>query len=269
MSDITASLIFAAGRGSRMKDVNTNKTLFPLVESDSLENGSNPILLEILKNLPSGPKAVVVNYKKEDVIQATSGYGLIYCEQPELNGTGGALLAAQSFLKENDFEHVIITMGDVPFVKKTTYGLLVQKLKNYDMVVLGFQPESKKQYGVLDIDKSRVTRITEWEYWKKYPLETQRQLKICNSGIYAIKKETLMRYLSVLGSRPHTVHKTVKGQPVERKEYFITDIIEYMDTDGLSVGYVLAKDEDEVMGIDNKESLKRAREIFGADRKLT
>ena len=55
-----ASIIFAAGKGSRMKGFEGNKTLLPLVPGKSPFDGSNPILLQILDNLPPGPKALVI-----------------------------------------------------------------------------------------------------------------------------------------------------------------------------------------------------------------
>ena len=91
-----ASLVLAAGRGSRMKDFDGSKTLLPLIPGKSHYEGKTPIILEILNKLPSGPKAIVVNHKKEDVIEATRGFDLTYCEQPVLNGTGGALIALQA-----------------------------------------------------------------------------------------------------------------------------------------------------------------------------
>lgn len=258
----TASLILAAGRGSRMKGYNGNKTLLPLLPEKSFYEGSRPILFHILTNLPPGPKAVVVNHKKDDVIKATRDLDLTYREQPELNGTGGALLAALTFLKTEDYDRLIVTMGDVPFVKRNTYMELVRRLKDHALIVLGFRPKSRKQYGVLETDGDQVKKIIEWKYWKKYPEERQLNLQICNSGIYAAKKEVLLRYLPVLASRPHLVRKEVNDSWSSVKEYFITDLIEYMHDDGLSVGYILAEDEEEVMGIDDLAALKRAQEIY-------
>ena len=116
-----ASLIMAAGRGSRMKSFGGNKTLLPLKAGASQTEGEEPILIHILNRLPSGPKAIVVNYKKEDIFDTTRDLDLVYCEQPCLNGTGGALLAARDFIKDIDAKKLIITMGDVPFVKAETY----------------------------------------------------------------------------------------------------------------------------------------------------
>jgi len=257
----TASLILAAGRGTRMKDFDGSKTLLPLHPGKSHYEGSNPILLEILNNLPSGPKAVVVNHRKEDVIDATRRFNLTYCEQPVLNGTGGALLAAREFVEVQECDHLIITMGDVPLVKSATYRELAENLKNNSLTVLGFRPEDKKQYGVLEVQGDQVKKIIEWKYWKTFPEGKQEELQICNSGIYAVRKNDLIHCLSVLASRPHIVHKEINGKLTEVEEFFITDIVEYMNDDDLLVGYVIG-DENEVMGVDDLSAIIKAQELF-------
>ncbi len=264
-----ASLILAAGRGSRMKGFSGNKTLMPLVPDKSPYEGTRPILFHILDNLPSGPKAVVVNHKKQDIIKTTFGLGLTYCDQPSLNGTGGALLGARPFLESLDSAGLIITMGDVPFVKRETYQRLVNSLNEKSLVVLGFRPESKKQYGLLEIDGEEVQKIIEWEYWRTYPEESRKNLRICNSGIYASRKNVLLQYLPVLASRPHRVKKTIKGKAIEVEEYFLPDLVEYMYEDGRQVGYIIADDENEVMGIDDIDALLRAQKIFRAGAKTS
>ncbi|MBW2610478.1 MAG: NTP transferase domain-containing protein [Deltaproteobacteria bacterium] len=258
----TGSIIFAAGRGSRMKNFNGNKTLLPLVPGSSPFEGSHPILLHILDSLPAGPKALVIKHRKEDVIEFTRSIDLTYCEQPQLNGTGGALLASRKFLEGLDCDQIIIAMGDVPFVSTSTYHALLNELNNSRMAVLGFRPPDKKRYGVLEFDADNVKRITEWKYLSKYSKENQDRLEICNSGIYAAKKDDLIQYLRILEQRPHTVLKKRNEKMVEVKEFFITDLIELTHKDGLKVGHVIAGDEDEVMGIDDLPSLLKAQEIF-------
>jgi bifunctional UDP-N-acetylglucosamine pyrophosphorylase/glucosamine-1-phosphate N-acetyltransferase len=261
-SQQTASLILAAGRGSRMKGFNGNKTLLPLVSGDSPFKGSHPILLHILSSLPPGPKALVINYKKQDLVHATRSLEISYYEQPRLNGTGGALIAAREFLETQEYNRMIITMGDVPFVRDSTYLDLIEGLKANNLMVLGFRPSDKKQYGVLEIEGVNVARIIEWKYWKSYPEEKQRRLQICNSGIYAARKDELVQYLGILEKRPHKVRKERRGKLVEVEEFFITDLVELMKANGLKVGYALAEDENEVMGVDDLPSLLKAQEIF-------
>lgn len=257
-----ASIILAAGRGSRIKGFEGNKTLLPLVPNESPYEGTHPILLNILENLPPGPKALVVNHRKEEVIETTHGLGLMYYEQSILNGTGGALLAARPFLEMQDCDRIIITMGDVPLIHKPTYISLTENLKEKSLVVLGFRPTSKKQYGVLEIHGDQVHRIIEWTYWKTKTKGEQLKYPVCNSGIYAARRFDLQNYLHLLSKNPHRVFKEINGRPSEGEEFFITDIVEYMSQDGLSVGHLIADDEGEVLGVDDLSALKKAQYLF-------
>jgi bifunctional UDP-N-acetylglucosamine pyrophosphorylase / glucosamine-1-phosphate N-acetyltransferase len=259
-----ASIIMAAGRGSRMKGYSGNKTLLPLIPGPAIFEGEKQILPYLIQNLPNGPKVIIVNHCKEDVMSATDHLDVAYCEQPSLNGTGGAILAAEGFISAQSVDNIIITMGDVPFVSRVTYDNLVQQLDQNDLVILGFQPADKKQYGVLEIEDERVLKITEWKYWKDYPEDQIASLTICNSGIYAAKKEVLAKYLPILASRPQIVHKEVNGEMTAIEEFFITDIIEYMVKDGRPVGYSVTEDEKETMGIDDAEALQKAQTIYNS-----
>lgn len=258
----TLSIVMAAGKGSRMKDYDGNKTLLPLIPGDSPTQGERPFLAHILETLPEGPKALIVHHCQEEVIAATARFSPAYCRQPELNGTGGALLAAREFLEDRTEDRVLITMGDVPFVRAETYRNLLAALDRHPLVALGFEPRDRKQYGVLEIDGDRVTKITEWKFWKDYPAAHQARLTVCNAGIYAARRHTLMTYLPVLASRPQVVLKERNGCMVEIEEFFLTDLVEYLTADGLSVGWVSTADERETMGIDDPDALKAAQDHY-------
>ena len=252
----------AAGRGSRMQGFDGNKTLLPLVPSDTPQRGSRPILRHNLANLPAGPMGLVVHHQKSAVKAVTCDLKVCYCNQPQLNGTGGALLAARRFLESLDSEYVIITMGDVPFVLRQTYVSLTERLSASQLMVLGFCPPDKKQYGVLEIEGDRVRRITEWKYWKDYPSARQAALAICNAGIYAVRRHDLVSYIPHLARRPRKVIKQINGRPTAVEEFFITDLVEYMVKDGLAVGYALTSNADETMGVDDLASLESAQRIY-------
>jgi bifunctional UDP-N-acetylglucosamine pyrophosphorylase/glucosamine-1-phosphate N-acetyltransferase len=257
-----ASIILAAGRGSRMKEFTGNKTLLPLIPVKSFYEGKRPFLVHILENLPKGPRAVILNYRKEEIIKATKSMNITYCEQPKLNGTGGALIAAGKFLESIDCEKVIITMGDVPFIKPETYRNMILHLSSNSMVVLGFAPKDKKQYGVLEIEGDCVKRIIEWKYWNAFPPDVQAKHQICNSGIYAAKIKDISKYISVLAKKPQIVKKEIDSKLIEIEEFFLTDLIEFMANDGLKVGFVICEHETEAMGVDDLQALKQAQEIY-------
>lgn len=257
-----ATIIMAAGRGSRMKAYTGNKTVLPLTPGETIFEGRHPIVLHLINHLPAGPKALIVNHGKADVMRATAQTGAVYIDQPVLNGTGGAILAAGDFVGSVSAPTVLITMGDVPFVKETTYASLAAGLASHDLMILGFSPADKKQYGVLEIEAGKVRKITEWKYWKDYPADQQAKLTVCNSGIYAIRRSDLVTYLPILASRPQIVQKVVNGRLTDIEEFFFTDLIETMVQDGKRVGYHVVDDEFETMGVDDAEALQKAQAIF-------
>ena len=252
----------AAGRGSRMEGYNGSKTLLPLIPRTSLYEGERPILEHILDQLPLGPKGIIVHHCKDDVISATRLDAASYIEQPVLNGTGGALLAACAFIEKAPCANILVTMGDVPLVTPHTYHALVAALADRPMVVLGFKPKNKKQYGVLETDGDNVIKITEWKVWKDYPEEQRNALKICNAGIYAFKRPLLVHYLKRLAETPQTVEKMIDGRLQIIKEYFVTDLVGYLTADGYQVGFQMVADANETLGVDDTEALQVAQNLY-------
>lgn len=260
--DAIACVVFAAGKGSRMTGYEGNKTLLPLIPSgDSPFEGTRPLLLEVLENLPPGPKGVVVHHRSEDVRRATEGFRVACLFQEVTNGTGGALLAARSFIEAASTGGVIITMGDVPLIRRETYLKIAGCLDTCDFAILAFVPEDRAQYGMLAMDGDRVVAIVEWKYWSTWPQERQAALRFCNAGVYAVRREVLIPYLDRMAEHPHRVRKVRDGRSVTIEEYFLTDLVEWMNGDGRSIGVVTAPEE-EVMGVDTPEALKCAQARF-------
>jgi len=244
-----------------MKGYAGNKTLLPLIAGKSLYEGSRPLIMEVLDNLPAGPRAIVVNYHAEEVRRVTRGRGISYIDQPVTNGTGGALLAARSFIASADADRVIITMGDVPLIRSATYCRLLDLLERYDLGLLAFESKDRAQYGMIEMESERVTGIVEWKYWKDFPEERLSRLKYCNAGVYAAGKATLLKYMDLMEQRPHEVSKQQNGEWVTIKEYFLTDLAEMMDKDGLLAGMTTAAEE-EVSGVDTPQSLEAAQKLY-------
>jgi bifunctional UDP-N-acetylglucosamine pyrophosphorylase / glucosamine-1-phosphate N-acetyltransferase len=255
------SIIFAAGRGTRMKGYDGNKTLLPLIPGKSRYEGSRPLIREVLDNLPAGPRGIVVNYHAEQVRRVTEGQGTSFIYQPVTNGTGGALLAARFFLHSTDADRVIITMGDVPLIRSATYFRLLDQLGRYELTLLSFECKDRAQYGMIEMEGERITGIVEWKYWKDFPEDRQSRLRYCNAGVYAAGKSTLLRYMDRMEKRPHEVRKQQNGKWVSIREYFLTDLAEMMNEDGLLVGMTPAPEE-EVTGVDTPESLQAVQKLY-------
>ncbi len=256
-----ASIIFAAGRGTRMTGYSGNKTLLPLVAGSTRYEGSHPLLQEVLDNLPEGPRGIVVNHCAQEVRDAVERPGIYFIPQPETNGTGGALLAARSFLGSCRAESFIVTMGDVPLIRAATYSKLLNRLDACDLVLLGFECRDRAQYGMIEMEGEKISGIVEWKYWKDFPVERREKLRYCNAGVYAVKGSLLPGYMDRMELRPHEVKKQREGQWVTIREYFLTDLAEMMHADGLRVGMVCAPEE-EVTGVDTPESLEAVQKLY-------
>ncbi len=259
-----ASIVFAAGKGTRMTGYTGNKTLLPLIPEKSPFEGGRPLIREVLDNLPPGQKGIVVNHCADEVRKATSAHGIEYIHQPETNGTGGALLAARPFLEKISTQYLIITMGDVPLIRRETYRLLIQRLASCDMSLLAFTPAHPARYGMLEMEGERVAGIVEWKYWSDpevFPPQRREKLKYCNAGVYAADRSVLLEYMAKLEEHPHEVVKLREGRETVIREYFLTDIAGMMHADGLSVSMIAAA-EDEVTGVDTPESLEAVQRMY-------
>lgn len=260
-----ASILLAAGKGSRMTGHSGNKTLLPLIPTADPFRGQRPILLEVLSNLPEGPRGIVVHHCAEQVRAATAHLNVTLIDQPTTNGTGGALLAAKEFIQQLNTEQVVITMGDVPLVRASTYRALLERLRGKDLVVLAFEPDDKAQYGVLELAGDQVERITEWKYWREYSPQRQHGLRYCNAGIYAARRPLLLAFLETLQDNPHRVEKQRDGKWVTIDEYFLTDLVELMSAAGHRVGMQLAP-ASEVTGVDTPEALRMVQARYARSR---
>lgn len=258
-----ASIVLAAGRGTRMKGFSHNKTLLPLLPERNQYEGSRPFIIEILSQLPKGPVAVVVHHDANAVKETIAQWKVTYIYQHELNGTGGAILAAQEFLQSCSTDYVIVTMGDVPLVRTQTYEALIRNLEEtkHHGVLIAFTPEDTKQYGRLVVEGNKVRRIIEWQYCKNSDQVERQGITLCNAGIYAFRRPALLHCCKDLISRPHQVEKQINGHINQFLEYFLTDIVEIMNEHGYAISFITVS-EWEVTGVDTPETLQKVQQLF-------
>ena len=92
---------------------------------------------------------------------------------------------------------------------------------------------------MIETDGDRVRGVVEWKYWKDFSPERLSGLRYCNAGVYAARRMTLLRYMDRMAERPHEVRKLCNGDWLTIKEYFLTDLAEMMNCDGLPVAMTL------------------------------
>lgn len=271
-------IILAAGHGKRIKS-QTSKMLHkiwgkPTVERvyNSITKGANTI--------------VVVGIKAEEVIRTLGKHkNTKYAIQTNQNGTGHAVKVALNILKENKkFKNVYILPGDVGLIDKKTISNFRNKFINSDsdmMVLTGIYSGDAKSnsYGRIvrvkdknDIgesngsNKGKVIEILEakdinaLQENKLYKVKfngsnqsyTKDELINCreyNSGIYAFKYDKLNQLIG-----------KIKSKNVQ-KEIYITDLIKLFNDNNFSVRAVSPKDQNAIMGFNNKSVLKEMENI--------
>ncbi|MCC6479899.1 MAG: bifunctional UDP-N-acetylglucosamine diphosphorylase/glucosamine-1-phosphate N-acetyltransferase GlmU [Sphingomonadaceae bacterium] len=232
MSNI-AAIILAAGKGTRMKS-ELHKVLHPIA--------GHPMLMHLMASvdaLQPAKKVVVVGDKADQLRAALGDSAETVVQEPQL-GTGHAVQQAESALKDFDGD-VLILYGDVPFVPTATMQAMVDRLHSEDnpeVVVLGFEPEDTQQYGRIVATGDRI----EWMVEHKDATEKQRQTKLCNSGLMAVRAKDLFALLS------RVTNNNVAG------EYYLVDIVNIAVEDGRHC-HVVKTDPYDVTGINSRGEL--------------
>lgn len=242
-----AAVILAAGKGTRMKS-DLHKVLHPIA--------GKPMLMHLLDSVEAlGPmrKVVIVGSGKEQLETAVAGTGCaIAAQEPQL-GTGHAVQQAEVALSGFDGD-VLILYGDVPFVPADTMRAMLARLGEADqpaVVVLGFEPSDGLQYGrVIASDSGRIEKMVEY----KDATPAERDCRLCNSGLMAVRSQDLFALLSRVGK------DNAAG------EYYLVDIVNIAIADGRACA-VITTDPFDVAGINSRAELAEMEAQWQARRR--
>jgi len=171
------AVILAAGRGVRMGEL-TNDKPKPL-----LEIAGRPILEYTLENLPEEVSEVilVIGYKGEMIKEYFGdnwqGKKISYVEQKQMDGTGGAILAAKDLLSDK----FLVLMADDLYHRSD-----LAKLLPYDLALLVREIEQNTRFGVVEKDeKENLKSIIEFKDLQGKQINEH----LVNMGAYMLNKE--------------------------------------------------------------------------------
>jgi len=241
-----AIVILAAGKGTRMKS-DLHKVLHPIAGRPMLEH-----LLANAGALSPERQVVIAGHGREQLEKALAGRATIALQEPQL-GTGHAVLQAKAALADFTGD-VLILYGDVPFVRAETMQAMLQRLHGPDsppIVVLGFEPADTLQYGRIIATGDRITAMVE----HKDASDEQRAVRLCNSGLMAVRSADLFALLERVGNDN------------SQGEYYLTDIVNIANADGRACAVVVTDDEEEVAGINSRGELAQAEARWQARRR--
>ena len=238
----TAVIIMAAGKGKRMKS-NLPKVLHNLAGKPILN-----YVLDTVDQLEAKRKLLIIGYKS-DKIRELIGDKIEYVEQKEQLGTAHAVLQTKKLL--SDFKgDVLILSGDVPFLTVKTLKKLLKhhQTNNFCCTLASTILKNPKGYGRIIRDKKgEIKGIIE-----EVDLSADRKkITEINSGIYCFSKDRLFWALE-------------KITPDNKQgEYYLTDTVEILLKEGLTIGNIIVKDYSEILGINSRLDLADAsRKVY-------
>ena len=230
-----AVVILAAGQGTRMRS-DTHKVLHPIA--------SRPLLLHLLDTvdaLGANKRVVVVGKGREQVEAAIQGRNAEIAVQAEQKGTGHAVQQAAEALAGYDGP-VIILYGDTPFVEAATLRAMLDRLNGDDgpgVVVLASSPADPLKYGRIILGEGdRIAKMVEY----KDATEEERAVRLCNSGMMAVRARDLFCWLDRVGN------DNAAG------EYYLPDIVNIAAAEGREA-VVIEGDPYETAGVNSRAEL--------------
>ena len=230
-----AVVILAAGQGTRMRS-DTHKVLHPIA--------NRPLLLHLLDRvdaLGADRSVVVVGKGRDQVELALEGRGVTVAHQAEQKGTGHAVQQAATALAGYDGA-VLVLYGDTPFVEAETLGRMLDRLDGGGgpgVVVLASEPDDPLKYGRIILGHDdRIAKMVEF----KDATEDERAVRLCNSGMMAVRAPDLFRWLGQVTNDNAA------------KEYYLPDIVNIAAAESREA-VVIEGDPYETAGVNSRAEL--------------
>ena len=230
-----AVVILAAGQGTRMRS-DTHKVLHPIAGKALLMH-----LLDSVDRLGAEKRVVVVGKGRDQVEKALKGRDVSIAHQAEQKGTAHAVQQAKDALAGYE-SAVLILYGDTPFVEPETLKRMLDRLDGGGgpgVVVLASTPDDPLKYGRIILGGGdHIAKMVEY----KDATEEERTVRLCNSGMMALRAKDLFRWLDQVGN------DNAAG------EYYLPDVVNIAAAEGRDA-VVIEGDPYETAGVNSRAEL--------------
>lgn len=239
---MTNAVILAGGQGKRMKS-DKPKTLTEIL--------GKPILgwiIDAFEKAGIGNICVVTGFAHEYIDKYLDGkYETVF--QSERLGTGHAVMTAAEFLKRTPEGETLIFNGDAPFVDSDTLRSSLEFHKNSGnaVTVITARVDDPTGYGriIRTADGSSLLAIRE----QKDCTPEEAAISEINSGCFWFDTKSLLETL------PKLTRNNSQG------EYYITDSIEVLLSEGKRAGAYAAANQDIVLSANDRKGMLKLNEI--------
>ena len=241
-------LILAAGKGTRMKS-SLPKPLHPVCGTAMVAHS-----LRAAQALNPSAICVIVGHEAPKVMGEITAHltawgitaPVVFAEQKELNGSGGAVRAALPLLQK--FETVMVLNGDVPLIRPESLQEMYNQFttKQAGASVLSIDVPNPAGYGrIVRAEDGSFVRIVE----DADADEKTRAITEVNGGMYVFNGPALVDALSKL---------TPQGP---KHEFYLTDTLTFIKENKPAIVYQLA-DFEESLGVNSHAELAQAEAIM-------
>ncbi|HSS32593.1 MAG TPA: bifunctional UDP-N-acetylglucosamine diphosphorylase/glucosamine-1-phosphate N-acetyltransferase GlmU [Solirubrobacterales bacterium] len=235
MSSSPLVLVMAAGKGTRMRS-SLPKMLHPVC-------GRPMVAWPILAAREAGAGRVAAIVSPGQDISAGLPGEVELVEQPEADGTGGAVRAAQALIEES--ETVLVLSGDVPLISTETIAELLAAHEATDAAatMLTIELDEPGSYGrVVRGEGGAVERVVEAKADGDAD-PAQLAIREINAGTYVFDAAPLATALATLSN------DNAQG------EYYLPDVFPALRKAGHAVAAHIADDLAVTMGVNNRVDL--------------
>lgn len=242
-----ATIIMAAGKGTRMKNSEKAKVMFEVCEIPMIEH-----VVRLAYDVHSTRVVVIVGFKRESVeehVKKVAPSVEFAVQEPQL-GTGHAIIQTEPLLGSYVGD-VLVLSGDVPLLQESTINDLIRHHDESKAVatILTAVVDDPTGYGrVIRNSNGFVESIVE----HKDATPEQLLVKEINSGIYIFDSREL--YAALTHITPHNA----------QNEYYLTDVFGYYWQHTLPVAAVKAADHNEIRGINTIDQLSEAESVLNS-----
>jgi UDP-N-acetylglucosamine diphosphorylase/glucosamine-1-phosphate N-acetyltransferase len=240
-----AVVILAAGKGTRMKNPEMTKVMYPIEGRPMVA-----YVVDLAEKLGAARILLVVGWRKETVIDYFAGAAerISFVSQDNQLGTGHAVQQAAPALADFTGD-VLVLSGDVPLLTEKTLRALLgyHRTTGAAATILTAEVGEPEGYGRIVKNKDEsVLRIVE----ERDASAHEKKIKEINSGIYVFEREKLFQALA--GITPDNA----------QGEYYLTDVFEIFAKNAWRISAVKCLDPAEVAGINDLVQLESARLVM-------
>ncbi len=200
-------------------------------------------VVDLAREIKSSEIVCVVS-KNARTVRQVLGTAVTYAVQPVPRGTGDAALKG---INKTHTDNILILYGDVPLLQSATIEHLIHNHEKHGaaLTFLTCTMANPFGYGRILRKGKKVLGIVE----QSDATPQQQRIREINTGIYYGRKKMIVDAL-------RSITKDNK-----QEELYLTDVVPVLLKKGHNVIGLMIHNEEEIMGINSKGELARARAI--------